>query len=224
MDDVQRRIAEQVKELHLDERFAQGREVLGRNFAAGREKASFMLNKIYSDMETMREAQRRRAEENRANSPDQQPPGTANYEAGKTQQLAQTAGARAGAYIGSWATWAGEKRRTSGWGAGWGRKASPKAEKSTGSSVSTSLIDRDYQMISAPGSRGGSSEDTVPRPATGASFSESILSGVSESPGRPDKRDSKASGSPVPEKDTDGFHTEDVVGSKDKIKEAKPGV
>ncbi|PQE29131.1 transporter Avl9 protein [Rutstroemia sp. NJR-2017a BBW] len=39
IDDVQRRIAEQVKEMHLDERFAVGKEVLGRNFAAGREKA-----------------------------------------------------------------------------------------------------------------------------------------------------------------------------------------
>jgi len=38
IEDVQRRIAEQVKEFHLDERFAVGKEVLGRNLAAGRKK------------------------------------------------------------------------------------------------------------------------------------------------------------------------------------------
>ncbi len=40
IDDVQRRIQQQVQDLHLDERFAVGKEVLGRNLAAGREKAS----------------------------------------------------------------------------------------------------------------------------------------------------------------------------------------
>lgn len=65
VEDVQRRIAEQVKELNLDERFAQGREILGRNFAVGREKALTMLSRLYSDMEYLRESQRRRADETR---------------------------------------------------------------------------------------------------------------------------------------------------------------
>ncbi|KAM5348368.1 hypothetical protein ACJ41O_008192 [Fusarium nematophilum] len=230
IEDVQRRIAEQVKELHLDERFAQGREVLGRNFAAGREKASFVFNKLYSDMEALREAQRRRAEETRANSPPAQstPAPAQGYDVSKAQQTVQSAGARAGAYIGSWAAWAGEKRRTSGWGAGWGRKSSPKLERPYAeSSTPGSPIEKDYQMISAPASRGGSSDDPAARPGTGASFSESILSGVSESPGRPTTGVSKPlPGPPVPDKDKDkhddGFRTEGVVGSRDKPSDEKP--
>lgn len=130
IEDVQRRIAEQVKELHLDERFAQGREVLGRNLAAGREKASFVLNKLYADMEALREAQRRRAEEARAASPPDASGQSTGSDASRAGQTGQSAGARAGAYIGSWAAWAGEKRRTSGWGGGWGRKANTKPDKS----------------------------------------------------------------------------------------------
>ncbi|KAF4980257.1 hypothetical protein FZEAL_3694 [Fusarium zealandicum] len=221
IEDVQRRIAEQVKELHLDERFAQGREVLGRNFAAGREKASFVLNRLYSDMEALREAQRRRAEEARAMSPTAQaasgPP--VGYDASRAGQTGQSAGARAGAYIGSWAAWAGEKRRTSGWGGGWGRK--PTTPRQSGeTSGADGPIEKDYQMISAPGSHGDSSDDATVRPGRGASFSESILSGVSESPSR---RESKPlPRPPVPEKDDDGFHAEGVVGSRDKMPVATP--
>ncbi|KAK7409469.1 hypothetical protein QQX98_008377 [Neonectria punicea] len=239
IDDVQRRIAEQVKELHLDERFAQGREVLGRNFAAGREKASFVLNKLYADMEALREAQRRRAEEARAaqgtRSPtDQYGTGTtSSNDLSKSQQAASTAGARAGSYMSSWAAWAGEKRRTSGWGGGWGRKSTtPKSERPLDSSSPNSPIDNDYQIISTPGSRTGSSDDPATgRPNTGASFSESILSGVSESPGRPGTR-AKA-GDEEEEYDLsrkngvtkgDGFHTEGVVGSRDTLTEAKSDV
>ncbi|KAF7546407.1 hypothetical protein G7Z17_g8453 [Cylindrodendrum hubeiense] len=235
IDDVQRRIAEQVKELHLDERFAQGREVLGRNFAAGREKASFVLNKLYADMEALREAQRRRAEEARAaqGTKSTDPHGgnaNAGYHAdiGKSQQSSQTAGARAGAYVSSWAAWAGEKRRTSGWGGGWGRKSTtPKSEKPELSGPN-SPIDNDYQIISPPESRTGSTDDAIAgRPTTGVSFSESILSGVSESPGRPATGvRAKAEEEDVPHKNgvtkNDGFHTEGVVGSRDKLVEAKP--
>jgi hypothetical protein len=219
IEDVQRRIAEQVKELHLDERFAQGREVLGRNLAAGREKASFVLNKLYADMEALREAQRRRAEEARAASP----PNSSGQSTGSDAQTGQSAGARAGAYIGSWAAWAGEKRRTSGWGAGWGRKATTKPDKSADDSISSSPIDRDYQMISAPMSRGGSSDEPASRTQRGASFSESILSGVSEPNSRPTSGTNKPlPGPPVPEKEDDGFQTEGVVGSKDKLAGANP--
>lgn len=218
IEDVQRRIAEQVKELHLDERFAQGREVLGRNLAAGREKASFVLNKLYADMEALREAQRRRAEEARAASPPDASGQSTGSDASRAGQTGQSAGARAGAYIGSWAAWAGEKRRTSGWGGGWGRKANTKPDKSADNSTSSSPIDRDYQMISAPMSRGGSSDEPGPRTQRGASFSESILSGVSEPNSRPTSGTNKPlPGPPVPKKEDDGFQTEGVVGSKDKL-------
>lgn len=199
IDDVQRRIADQVKDLHLDERFAAGREVLGRNFAAGREKATGMLNRLYSDMEYLRESQRRRAEDaakaQEAKSPTEKSTNTTALPAvdlQKASQAASTAGQRASAYMSSWATWAGEKRKTGGWGAGWGRKPSSKTEgvSSPTSPVDKSDIDKDYHMVSKPGSR-ATSEDAS-RHAPQASFSESILSGVSSSPGRPRTGDDEA--------------------------------
>lgn len=128
MDDLQRRFAAQVQELHLDERFAQGREVLGRNLAAGREKASTLFNKLYADMEAMREAQRRRADEARPKTntaePEQNkagaPTGPAGVDLAKAQQTMHSVGAKAGAYMNSWAQWAGEKRKS-----GWARPAAP---------------------------------------------------------------------------------------------------
>ncbi|KAI6785093.1 Late secretory pathway protein-like protein [Emericellopsis cladophorae] len=191
MDDVQRRIADQVKDLHLDERFAQGREVLGRNFAVGREKATSMFNRIYSDMEYLRESQRRRAED-AARAQDagaeQQPSSPASSTApssasavpavdlNKAQQSVQTAGARASAYMSSWASWAGEKRKTGGWGAGWGRKASGTPTSSTPTSpMEKSSVE--FQPMGSNMDPAGHRQQP--------SFSESILSGASSSAGRP---------------------------------------
>ncbi|KAG4026196.1 hypothetical protein MFRU_043g00030 [Monilinia fructicola] len=122
IDDVQRRIAEQVKEMHLDERFAVGKEVLGRNLAAGKERASTVFNKLYADMESYRESQRKRNEEVRIAAEK------AATESGATSPAASqtdfdtpktpSVQSRAGAYIGSWSTWMGEKRK-----AGWGRSS-----------------------------------------------------------------------------------------------------
>lgn len=121
IDDVQRRIAEQVKEFHLDERFAVGKEVLGRNFQAGREKASTVFNKLYADMEALRESQRRKHEEQKreAEKNGQSSPGFQGPDLNGAKQTVQSVGSKAGAYIGSWGTWMGEKRKT-----GWGRSAS----------------------------------------------------------------------------------------------------
>jgi hypothetical protein len=119
IDDVQRRIAQQVQDLHLDERFAQGKEMVGRNLAAGREKASSVFNKLYADMEALREAQRRRAEEARAQAA--QDPGQQKHTNGgvdKAQATVASVGSKAGAYVNSWAAWAGEKRKA-GWGGRW---------------------------------------------------------------------------------------------------------
>lgn len=184
MDDVQRRFSEQVKDLHLDERFAQGREVLERNFAAGRERAAGMLNRLYSDVEYLRESQRRRAEDAaaaRAKDPNgsaSEAGGIAPIDVAKAQQAAASVGSRASAYMSSWAAWAGEKRKGGGWSGGWGKKSSVPGSPRPGED--TGPIDRDYQMISAPGSRAPSSDV---RPGTGVSFSESILSGASDSSG-----------------------------------------
>ncbi|GAB1316732.1 hypothetical protein MFIFM68171_06942 [Madurella fahalii] len=117
IEDVQRRITQQVQDLHWDERFAQGKEVLGRNLAAGREKASTLFNKLYADMEALREAQRKRAEEAKA---QQVSAGAQNEKNGAggpgSHQTSQSVSSRAGAFVNSWAAWAGEKRRAAGWG------------------------------------------------------------------------------------------------------------
>lgn len=127
IDDVQRRLAQQIQELHLDERFAVGKEVLGRNLAAGREKASTVFNKLYADMELLRENQRRRQEEQRllAEKNGAVSPTTRVFVApdlSKAQAAAATVGSKAGAYMSSWATWAGEKKK------GWGKPASSKRD------------------------------------------------------------------------------------------------
>ncbi|KAM0670004.1 hypothetical protein ACQRIT_002515 [Beauveria bassiana] len=215
IDDVQRRIADQVKDLHLDERLAQGREILGRNLAAGREKASSMFNKLYSDVEYLRESQRRRADEaavaSRASVSSDKSAATTGTTAPsvasptfavdmtKAQATMQSVGNKAGAYMSSWASWAGEKRKNSTWGANWrgggSGGSSSKTQQSrqpVNGSTPTSPIDRDYQMISTLGSHTTSTDashtrsrdsatSTTMRPLTQQSFSESILSRASSS-------------------------------------------
>lgn len=212
IDDVQRRLAQQVQDLHLDERFAQGREVLGRNLAAGRDKASTMFNKLYADMEALREAQRRRAEEAKAGEggggggSSRQLAGDRNGQAfgavdlSKAQQTVQSVGVRAGAYMSSWASWAGEKRKAAGWGrssgssaasggsgggaggGGWGLGGGRGKTKKEGSSIlsTDSRSEKELQMglvnsprMSTSSARTGDSEKA--RPLTQGSFSESIF-------------------------------------------------
>lgn len=194
VDDVQRRIQQQVQDLHLDERFAAGKEVLGRNAAAAREKASTVFNKFYADMEALREAQRKRAEEARATTGESQKNGasTSNVDMTKPQQTANSVGAKAGAYIGSWASWAGEKRKQ-GWasrsssgtsmggggggGGGWGfggrkSKTTDSGSEKNGSPLTSPRLgspgfpaDEKYQSLSE-------------RPASQHSFGESVLDGA----------------------------------------------
>ncbi|KAI1881371.1 hypothetical protein JX265_000197 [Neoarthrinium moseri] len=213
VDDVQRRIQQQVQDLHLDERFAAGREVLGRNAAAAREKASTMFNKFYADMEAMREAQRKRADEARAAPGGTQKPGSTvpNVDLVKAQQTMNSVGAKAGAYIGSWAAWAGERRKQAwsskssngggsgstggGWGFGGSRKSRTSSEK-TGSAASSPGLgspgfpsNEKYQALGIRASADGSEKDANDRPPTQHSFSESVLDGVgsegSSSPASP---------------------------------------
>ena len=123
IDDVQRRVMDQVKDLHLDERFAVGKEVLGKNLQAGREKASTVFNKLYADMEALKEGQRRKHEEQRREAElSGKPLGSPGFMApdlNGAKQTVASVGSKAGAYIGSWGTWMGEKRKT-----GWGRSGS----------------------------------------------------------------------------------------------------
>ncbi|KAM0246802.1 hypothetical protein ACHAQJ_010094 [Trichoderma viride] len=213
IEDVQRRIAEQVKELHLDERLAQGRDILGRNFAAGREKASTMLNRLYNDMEQLREAQRRRAEEiakaNEANGNGNSNGNGNGFNVDTTKAPdTPTVGSRASAYMASWTSWAGEKRKNGGWGAGWGKKKTDQT-----ASMPTSPIERDYQFVNMMGSRGTSTE--AYRPMTQESFSESILSAAdSDRPGTGSSTaDASAPLTEYPREFDNGFHEETVVGN-----------
>lgn len=215
VDDVQRRIAQQVQDLHLDERFAQGREVLGRNFAAGKEKANTMFNKLYADMEALREAQRKRAEEAKqqqqregnGGAPDggDKGSGGGGVDLAKAQQTMQSVGVRAGAYMNSWAAWAGEKRKAAGWGrsssgtsgngssggggggagwsTGWGRSNKTRTSYASMSEAGASEKDQSRSPFTPSTPRFSSTDDGSRRPLTQDSFGESLLDGAgSESP------------------------------------------
>lgn len=125
IEDVQRRLATQVAELHLDERFNQTRDVVGKRLADGRTQVTTAFNKVWADIETMREAQRKRAEESRANDNAQGSDASRTTASVAAQNLqyagtsVQAAGQRAGAYLSSFGAWANEKRKQ-----GWQKSAS----------------------------------------------------------------------------------------------------
>jgi hypothetical protein len=182
IDDVQKRVMEQVKEFHLDERFAVGKEVLGRNLQAGKEKASTVFNKLYADMEALRESQRRKHEEAKREAERN---GTAipaspgfTPDMNGAKQTVQSVGSKAGAYIGSWGTWMGEKRKT-----GWGRSAQPPpppprpAKEKENSSGLHHLVHR-HEKASAGDFKGPAEL----RPLSQESYGESIFDADAPSP------------------------------------------
>ncbi|KAI4635793.1 uncharacterized protein J4E87_000750 [Alternaria ethzedia] len=129
MEDVQRRLAHLfsnttfqavslgVAEMHLDERLEKSREVLGKQLAVGQQKVSSAYNRLWAEMEGMREAQRKRAEEARLQAEKEGRPidDAKKWKAPQAPDLTN-AKASAGAYFSSWGTWASEKRK------GWGTK------------------------------------------------------------------------------------------------------
>lgn len=195
IDDVSRRVTQQVQDLHLDEKLAQGKVAAARNWAAAREKGGTMINKFYSELEAYRETQRKKAEENKSLIDSQ--PASPTVKNGNGQSY----GEKAGSYMSSWASWAGEKRKAlaarssgasntsggggagaSGWGINLGRGKSKKEGGSAESSLrSSSEKDTKSPRIStsssiAPyGTEKDKSLDEAPRPVTQHSFSESIL-------------------------------------------------
>jgi hypothetical protein len=54
LDDIQRRLNQQISDLHLDERVAQGRERLAKYTTAGRER----VGKLWADLEAIRRERR----------------------------------------------------------------------------------------------------------------------------------------------------------------------
>ncbi|KAL9108256.1 MAG: hypothetical protein Q9227_006994 [Pyrenula ochraceoflavens] len=68
IEDIQRRLTQQVAELHLDEKMRDGREALNKHFSAGRERVGVMLGNVWAEMERLREEQRKRAAAGRDSS------------------------------------------------------------------------------------------------------------------------------------------------------------
>ena len=169
IEDVQRRMMEQVKEFHLDERFAVGKEVLGRNLAAGKEKASTVFNKLYADMEALRESQRQKHEEAKRNGTHYS---SSPVDLNGARQTVQSVGSKAGAYIGSWGTWMGERRKT-----GWGRSSSStqtqqRKEKENIILPVRQVRDEKLPPVVTPDSMRKSDES---RPKTQESYEESLF-------------------------------------------------
>jgi hypothetical protein len=144
VEEMQRKVAQQVADLHLDERLKNGREVIGAGLVTGQQKVSAALNTIWSDIEVMRENQRRRAEDRKlaaaaieagaadvgqAEGEKEKPMAApalkfpAAPDLSQAQAQVQAASARAGAYLSSWGSWAQTKK------AGWGRGAAPPASE-----------------------------------------------------------------------------------------------
>jgi hypothetical protein len=166
IDDVQKRMMEQVKEFHLDERFAVGKEVLGRNLQAGKEKAGTVFNKLYADMEAFREAQKKKHEEAKREAEKNGLPAPSMVpDLNGARQTVQSVGSKAGAYIGSWGTWMGEKRKT-----GWGRSTSGSVPNSRKEKENVALPIRNLRMEKPP--------EPIPesvRPRTQESYQENLF-------------------------------------------------
>jgi hypothetical protein len=166
MEDVQRRISQQVADLHLDERVRESREALGRHLSTGQKKVSAAFNSFWSDIETMREAQRKRNEEKAATQSQRtsleketplsptpsQDPNDASWSAARprpsvdmtqAQATVSAAGQKAGAYLSSWGSWASEKRRE------WQDKRNTSPNPNTGSIVNANT-DASASTITSP--------------------------------------------------------------------------
>lgn len=136
MDDIQRRVTQQVADLHLDERVREGREALNRHLSTGQKKVSAAFNSFWADIEAMREAQRKRNEEKASQSQRtsiDQTPGSPprassdsnaessggwfasrqrpSVDVSQAQASVSAASQKASSYFSSWGTWASEKRR-----------------------------------------------------------------------------------------------------------------
>jgi hypothetical protein len=168
IEDVQRRLAQQVSELHLDERFQSSKEVIGKHFATGQKKVSTAFNGLWADFEVMREAQRQRAAEHRASGSSESVAKTPNGRSApavkfpkapdlsQAQASMQAASQKAGAYFSSWGSWASEKRKT-GWRSSSATSPSPvtsptldKRESSSSSWTSVSVPEKKSSIEDPP--------------------------------------------------------------------------
>ena len=102
IEDIQRRFAETLATLNLDERLSTSRDALNKTFLTSQKKISTMWSEL-------REYQIEGSPESPRREMFRRVP-TLTQEAG---QSVAAAGARAGAYFSSWATWAREGRKKS---------------------------------------------------------------------------------------------------------------
>ena len=61
VDDFNRRLAQELQDLHLDERFATSKEALSKSLAHGHKKVSAAINNIWADLEARRAASRQKS-------------------------------------------------------------------------------------------------------------------------------------------------------------------
>ena len=177
VEDINRRLTQQISDLHLDERLATSKEVLNKHLATGSKKVSTAFNTLWADIEAMREAQRKRQAEAakqayeashglntsgnvtpRPTSPrdarvekDSRPssPTSINNLASFRARTPDisAAGQKAGAYLSSWGTWASERRK------GWGRSAPGSPGSGSSGSGNSSVGSRKPSDGSGIGSR-----------------------------------------------------------------------
>lgn len=154
VEDVQRRITQQIATLQLDSKVAATRENLGKHLVTGQRKVSTAFEKFWGDMEALLEAQRRKAEAAKEGGSEmgtlERKPSVASSIGGTSEKAARApglsrfstpstpdfaaaqasvaaAGQKAGAYMSSWGAWAAEKRK--GWGASAAGVGTEHAEK-----------------------------------------------------------------------------------------------
>ena len=101
IDDVQRRVQQNIAELHLDEKYRQGREQAGKIYEAGRERWKDGTSRLWAEIEKRREINRSGSQqgEGREGQKENTPPG--NARTGGTGAAVQADGNAAGGA--SWA-------------------------------------------------------------------------------------------------------------------------
>ncbi|KAK2744169.1 late secretory pathway protein avl9 [Myotisia sp. PD_48] len=72
IEDIQRRLAQQVAELHLDEKVREGRETINKHLATGHQKVTTAFNNFWTEFEARRETQRKRNEERARKAAEEQ--------------------------------------------------------------------------------------------------------------------------------------------------------
>lgn len=113
IDDVQRRLSQQITILRLDEHLASGRDTVNRQLSAGQQKVSSAVASLWAEIESRREASRQAAlnETRPASDGTLQSLGKSITSRAPNISDVQATGQKAAAYLSSWGAWASERRR-----------------------------------------------------------------------------------------------------------------